>query len=408
MKRRELARLDSELTGYLDSLSQCLKRSDQRRSFASYIHGLLLDGERKSIEPIASRLVDAPSEREAMRQRLQQIVSVAPWAESALYQAVAGKLDNELPGVEALVVDDTGFPKKGTHSVGVARQYSGTLGRTDTCQVATSLHLAGEQGSGCIGMRLYLPDAWVGDAARRAKAGIPAEVEGATKWQLALEQIKAALSWGVRHHVVLADAGYGDATEFRDGLAQLGLRYITGVSGKHTVYPEGVVPAVPEQKPRGRAPSRQMGSEVPQSISVTAAKLSYRKITWRAGSKGVQSSYFAAVRLYSAERRTKGRVTNDAVWLLCERPKEAVGPTKFWFSNLPASTSVKSLVRLVKLRWRVERDYQEMKQEVGLDHFEGRTWRGFHHHAAMCAAAHAFLALQRALFPPEEEAMDAA
>ncbi len=407
MKRSDLERLDTELTQYLDGLSTFLRRSDQRRAFVWYVTGLLLDGERKSIEPIAGRLVDEPAEREAMRQRLQQIVSVAPWGEEVLFEALALKLDSDLPGVEALVVDDTGFPKKGVYSVGVARQYSGTLGRTDNCQVAVSLHLAGESGSGCIGLRLFLPESWTNDPARCAAVGVPAGTEHRPKSALALDLIRKALGSGVRKHVVLADAGYGDGTEFRDELELLGLHYVVGVCGTHTVYPPGTAPTVPPRKATGRPPTQQVASYDPVAICKVAKTLDYRPVRWRSGSRGVQCSRFASVRVYSAERRTKRRRVSGPVWLVCEWPKDEPEPTKFYFSNLPASTSLKSLVRFAKMRWRVERDYQEMKQEIGLDHFEGRTWRGFHHHAALCAVAHAFLALQRALFSPEK-AVDAA
>lgn len=408
MKRKDIDRLEADLTQYIEGLSSFLRRRDQRRAFEWYVTGLLLDGERKSIEPIAGRLVDNLAEREAMRQRLQQIVSVAPWDERLVFEALALKLDSELPGVEALVLDDTGFPKKGIYSVGVARQYSGTLGRTDNCQIAVSLHLAGEHGSGCIGMRLFLPEVWSKDRPRCRQAGVPDDVAHEPKWKLGLAQIDHAIEWGVRKHVILADPAYGDCTELRDGLEARGLRYAVGITGSHTVYPPGCVPQIPEPGRRGRPPKRQRAEQEAVAIEELAKTLSYRKVRWRSGSRGVQSSRFAAVRVYSAERRTKGRVVNTPIWVLCEWPKDEAAPTKFWVSNLLANVSLKTLVRLVKLRWRVERDYQEMKQEIGLDHFEGRTWRGFHHHAALCAVAHAFLALQRALFPPEEAAVDAA
>lgn len=410
MTPRELDRLSSELSVFLDTLNGFLKRVEQRRAFTWYVSGLLLDGERKSTEPMAGRLVETLAEREAMRQRLQQIVSVAPWDEQRAFETLALKLDCELPGVEALVVDDTGFPKKGKYSVGVARQYSGTLGRTDNCQVAVSLHLAGEHGSGCIGFRLFMPESWTNDRERCQSVGVPDSVEHATKWKLALEQIDRALEWGVRRHIVLADAGYGDATEFRDALDERGLRYCVGISGAHTVYPPGAVPYVPEPVgTKGGRPPRQQTSDVPPlRIAELAPTLNYKSIRWRTGSYGIQSGRFAAVRVYSAEGRTKKRRVHNACWLVCEWPLDANAPTKFYVSNLPSGTSLKALVRSIKMRWRVERDYQEMKGEIGLDHFEGRTWRGFHHHAALCAIAHAFLALQRALFPPEEAALDAA
>jgi SRSO17 transposase len=336
-----------------------------------------------------------------------------PWSDTEIFSRLSVKIDRELPGVEALVVDDTGFAKKGKYSVGVARQYSGTLGRIDNCQVAVSVHLAGETGSACIGMRLFLPEAWANDGPRRRSVGIPTEVEFAKKWQIALSLIDDALAAGVRRHVVLADAGYGDATEVRDGLTERGLPYVVGVMGSHCIWQPGIEPVI---APRidgnpGRPSTRARADVEPIWIARYATELgrdNYRHVTWREGPRGKQSSRFVARRVRSAERRTKGRPPGDEEWLLCEWPDGEPAPTKFYFSSLPPSTSLKALVRAAKLRWRVERDYQELKQEIGLDHFEGRMWRGFHHHATLCAVAHAFLSLQRALFPPDEADLDAA
>ena len=413
MNRRDLRKLDRELTEFIGAMVEGMGRTERREALAAYVTGLLLDGERKSIEPIAARLVDDPAEIQAMRQRLQQAVVVAVWADEEMRRRLALKLDAEMPGVEALVVDDTGFPKKGKHSVAVARQYSGTLGRIDNCQIATSLHLAGEAGSGCIGMRLFVPEAWASDARRREAVGIPPEVEHQKKWEIALDQIDDALRWGVRRHVVLADAGYGDATEFRAGLRQRGLRYVVGVQGDHRVWPPGIRPTVPAKEPGapGRPRTRPVGEAEPQRITAVAASLgrdAFSVVRWREGSRGKQSSRFAAIWVTPAENhgRGRGRPPAEAVWLLIEWPEGEPEPTKHWLAAFPMNASLVSLVRLAKLRWRVERDYQELKQEIGLDHYEGRTWRGFHHHATLCAVAHGFLALRRALFPPEE-AMDA-
>jgi SRSO17 transposase len=229
MKQRELKRLDRELREYVGSMVAGMGRVERRAALSSYVTGLLLDGERKSIEPMAARLVYDASEMEAMRQRLQQAVMIADWPDEEMFGRLALKLDVELPGVEALVVDDTGFPKKGVHSVGVARQYSGTLGRVDNCQVAVSLHLASEAGSGCIALRLYLGKEWTDDRARMTKVGVPANVSLETKWQIALKQIDGALAAGVQKHLTLADAGYGDIGEFRAGLRERGLRYAVGI-----------------------------------------------------------------------------------------------------------------------------------------------------------------------------------
>jgi SRSO17 transposase len=410
MNRRDLRKLDRELTEFIGAMVEGMGRTERREALGAYLTGLLLDGERKSIEPMAARLVDDPAEIQAMRQRLQQAVVIASWADEEMRKRLALKLDAELPGVEALVVDDTGFPKKGTHSVGVTRQYSGTLGRVDNCQVATSLHLAGESGSGCIGMQLFIPEAWANDARRRETAGVPAEVRFQKKWEIALDQIDDALRWGVGKHAVLADAGYGDAPEFRKALRQRGLRYVVGIQGDHRVWPPGNLPRPPENKPGtpGRHRTFWSADADPVKISAAARHLGrdgYSIVRWREGSRGKQVSRFAAMWVQSAEncRKGRGRTPTEPEWLLCEWPDGEKEPTKFWLAAFPKTTSLVALVRFAKLRWRVERDYQELKQEIGLDHYEGRTWRGFHHHATLCSAAHGFLALRRALFPPEEE-----
>ncbi len=411
MNRREITKLDRELREYVESMFADMGRPERRRSMSWYVTGLLLDGDRKSIEPMAARLVDDRGEIQAMRQRLQECVTISTWSDQELFGRLARKLDSELPGVEALVVDDTGHPKKGEHSVGVARQYSGTLGRVDNCQIAVSLHLAGESVSGCVAYDLYLPEEWANDDARRQKAGVPSESVLQTKWQIALNQIDRALQDGVRKHVTLADAGYGDITEFREGLTSRGLLYVVGVNGQPHVWPPESDPKI-RRRPagtKGRARTRYRDDEYPPiSIAELAARLDYHKVIWREGSRGWQSSRFAAVRIRTAHKHLKSYPPGDEQWLVCEWPEGESAPTKHWLSTLPKETSVRTLVRLAKLRWRVERDYQEMKQELGLDHYEGRTWRGFHHHAALCAVAHGFLALKRALFPPEDDQVDAA
>jgi SRSO17 transposase len=416
MNRREIDRLDRELTRYLDELFEGMGRKERRRAMAWYVTGLLLDGDRKSIEPIASRLVDDPSEIEAMRQRLQQCVSVSTWAEEDVWRRLAAKVERELPEIEALVIDDTGFPKKGEHSVGVARQYSGTLGRVDNCQVAVSLHLASERGSACIAMRLYLPEPWASDAKRCAKACVPGDVTFEPKWKLSLAQLDAAKQWGIQKRVVLEDGAYGEVTAFREGLTERGLDYVVAIPGTIAVWAPGTGPLPPTgtRAPGARGLLRtkyQTGSEKPLPVLELAASLGVsacRVLTWREGSKGRQRSRFGRVRVRTAHHHMHGAAPGDEQWLLYEWPKDEPEPTKFWLSTLGADTATKRLIHLAKLRWRVERDYQELKQEVGLDHFEGRSWPGFHHHAALCAVAHGFLALRRALFPPEPDAVDAA
>jgi SRSO17 transposase len=413
MRAAELRKLDRELRVYIESFVEGMGRPERRRAMSWYITGLLLDGERKSIEPMAARLVDDETEIAAMRQRLHGCIAESPWSDDEMRARLARKVDQELPAIEAFVIDDTGFPKKGEYSVGVQRQYCGTLGRRDNCQVATSLHLAGELGSACIALRVYLPESWADDKRRRRLAGVPDEITFLRKWEIALRQLDDALQWGVRRHVVLADAGYGDSVEFRAGLEERGLRYMVGVNGEHLVWPPGSNPRRPTRKPGqgGSAPTKYVdGDKRPIAIRDLVKgipKSDYRKVAWREGSRGRQSSRFLAMRVRVAAHHHYGRPPSDEQWLLCNWLDGEDSP-KFWLSNLPASTPIKSLVATAKLRWRVERDYQELKQEIGLDHFEGRTWRGFHHHATLCAVAHAFLALRRALFPPIANEVDAA
>jgi SRSO17 transposase len=413
VKPKQLKKLERELEEFVGKLIADLGRPERREALRLYVTGLLLDGERKSIQPLAARLVDSDTEIEAMRQRLQQAVVVADWDDNVVRSRLAKLVSREMPALETLVFDDTGFPKKGEYSVGVARQYSGTLGRTDNCQVATSLHLAGEKGSACIGMQLYLPEEWTSDTERLRSVGVPDTVEFKRKWEIALELLDRALHSGVLQRIALADAGYGDSVAFRDGLRARGLQYIVGVNGTHLVWPPGAAPRKPKRLvgANGRPPTRFVDSKY-EPISIDALvrslpKFSFRRVSWREGSRGRQSSKFACVRVRPAELHTKGRAPDEEHWLICEWPEGEPSPTKFQLSSLPASTSLRELIRLMKLRWRVERDYQELKGEIGLDHFEGRTWRGFHHHVTLCSAAHAFLALRRALFPPEHPEMDA-
>ena len=412
MTPRALKKMDRELTAFLAEMTDGMGRPERRAAMGHYITGLLLEGERKSVQPMAARLVSDPSDADAMRQRLSDCVSRSSWSDAEALRRLAIKFEHELPGIESFVIDDTGFPKKGHLSAGVHRQYSGTLGRTENCQVATSLHMAGERGSGCIGLRLYLPEAWTDDRERCRAAGVPDEVVFEKKWQLALNLLDQALSWGLKKRTVLADAGYGESTEFRDGLAERGLRYVVGIPSTHLIWPPGSRPHVPPRTGKAGRPQTQArdGSLTPIQIGKLVAGIPrnrYKTVSWRMGSRGKMSSKFLFYRVRSAERHTKGRPPSEEQWLICEWPEAEKGP-KFHFSDLPASTSSKELVRITKLRWRVERDYQEMKGELGLDHFEGRTWRGFHHHATLCALAHGFLALRRALFPPEQSAVDVA
>src|SRR5689334_15521683 len=308
--------------------------------------------------------------------------------------------------VRAWLIDDTGLPKKGKLSVGVARQYCGQLGKRDNCQVAVTLSVATEHASLPIAYRLYLPEAWAGDPARRATAGVPDEVAFATKPATALDQIGRALADGVPPGVVVTDAGYGSDTDFRDGITGLGLAYVAGILGTTGLWPPGAgpLPAGPWSG-RGRPPKRlRRGPEhQPLAAERPAAGLpaeAWRSVTWREGTAGPLASRFAAVRVRPAHDDFRLTAPRAEEWFLAEWPEAEEGPTKYWLSTLPATAAIEDLVATAKLRWRVERDFEELKQALGLGHFEGRGWRGFHHHASLCIAAYGFLVAERCRFSP--------
>ena len=308
--------------------------------------------------------------------------------------------------VRAWLVDDTGLPKKGKLSVGVARQYCGQLGKRDNCQVAVTLSVATETASLPVAYRLYLPEAWAGDPARRATAGVPEEVEFRTKPAIALDQIVQALADGVPPGVVVTDAGYGNDTDFRDGVTRLGLPYVAGILGTTGLWPPGAgpLPAAPRGG-KGRPPKRLRRDPEHQPLAAErlAAGLpagAWRTVTWREGTAGPLSSRFAAVRVRPAHDDFRLSEPRAEEWLLAEWPEGESEPTKYWLSTLPGAATLEELVATAKLRWRVERDFEELKQELGLGHFEGRGWRGFHHHASLCIAAYAFLVAERCRFSP--------
>ena len=372
--------------------------------------GLLLPGERKSVEPMAARV--EPGRVQAAHQSLHHFVAKAEWSDEALLAAVRAHV---VPVIEqggpirAWMVDDTGVAKKGTHSIGVARQYCGQLGKQDNCQVAVTLSVAADHASLPIAHRLYLPKSWTDDPTRCERAGVPNDVVFSTKPQIALDQIRTAIVAGVPGAPVLADAGYGVDTDFRDGISELGLHYVVGIQSSTTIWPPGTgpLPAKP-WRGRGRKPSllRRDDEHKPVSARQVALDLppsAWRRTTWREGSNATLASRFAAVRVRPAHRDYQRATPRPEEWLLIEWPTDAAEPTKFWLATLPKTTSRRALVRLAKLRWRIERDYQDLKQELGLGHYEGRGWRGFHHHATLCIAAYGFLVAERATFPPSAD-----
>ena len=392
---------------YTERLVGALGHADRDTPFRQYTTGLLLPLERKSIEPIAAR-VD-PVQVSATHQSLHHFVAKSDWSDRALLAAIQRQLVPAIERhgqIEAWIVDDTGFPKKGKHSVGVARQYCGQLGKQDNCQVAVSLSAANEAASLPIDYRLYLPKDWAGDPARRAKAGVPEAIDFKTKPAIALDQIRQAVADGVPQGVVLADAGYGADMKFQAALLELELSYVLGIQPNSSVWPDGEGPLPAKAwSGQGRPPTRLQRSDDHQPVSAKDLALSlpasaWQEVIWRAGVKGDLASRFAAKRIRPAHRDYNRNKPWPELWLLIEWPEDDE-PTKFWFANLPADISLDQLVHLAKLRWRIERDYLDLKQELGLGHYEGRGWRGFHHHASLCIAAYGFLIAERLASPPE-------
>ena len=399
------------LAAYLDGLAQAAGHADREEPLKAYCTGLLLPGERKSVEPMAARL--APDNVRRTHQSLHHVVADAPWSDEAVLRRVReyalGAMMDQGP-VVAWVVDDTGFVKKGTHSVGVARQYCGQVGKQENCRVAVSLSMTTATASLPVAGRLYLPESWAQDRERRETAGVPEEISFATKPAIALEQIRRAVAEGIPTAPVLGDAGYGNDTQFREGVTGVRLRYVLGVSSSTTVWKpgEGPLPKKPWSG-RGQPPQRLRRDADHQPVSVlvlaqSLPKKAWKNVTWREGTKHPLRSRFALLRVRPAHRDEKRTEPRPEEWLLIEWPKGEAEPTQYWLSTLPVETKIQDLVRLAKQRWIIERDYQELKQELGLGHFEGRGWRGFHHHATLCIAAYGFLVAERSRFSPSARA----
>ncbi|BCG82642.1 MULTISPECIES: IS701 family transposase [unclassified Mesorhizobium] len=398
---------ESRFAAYVETLASALGHADRVAPLKAYCTGLLLPGERKSVEPMAARV--EPGRVQAAHQSLHHFVAKADWSDDAVLGVVRAQVLPALEGqgpIRAWIVDDTGFPKKGKHSVGVARQYCGQIGKQDNCQVAVSLSVATEQASLPVAYQLYLPEGWANDPDRRAKAGVPEDVIFRTKPEIALAQIRAALAAGVSPGVVLADAGYGNDSSLRTGLTEMGLTYVVGVQSSIRLWPPDTQPLPPKPwSGRGRPPSlvRRQADHAPVSAKDLAQALpegAWCRVTWREGSKAPLASRFAAVRVRPAHRDYWRSAPRAEEWFLIEWPQGEVEPTKYWLSTLPEDTELAGLVDQAKLRWRIERDYQELKQEIGLGHYEGRGWRGFHHHATLAIAAYGFLVSERSLIPP--------
>jgi SRSO17 transposase len=481
MTENQIAKCRQRLERFLLDLLEPIGRSERRHWGELYVRGLLQNGERKSIEPMAARLPDGNV------QAMQQFVGQSPWEWQEVWARLGKRMTAELEPDSAWVVDDTGFPKQGEDSVGVDRQYSGTLGKTGNCQVAVSLHHAGEQGNAVLGWRLYLPETWAKDRERRQAAGVPEGVVFKKKWELALDLIDPVRAWGVPDRIVLADGGYGEATEFRDALEERGLRYAVGISPQVGVWIKAPKIKVPEYSGRGAPPKKwDYGDQRPSSVKEVAQKAKgWKKVRWREGTKGWLESRFLALRVQPSHGFVDGDPPHKEIWLLVEWPEAEKEPIKYFFCDLllvaagegailadqispalrpafpssgiisersspsrvrfaapnngapltapgrsenpllirgkgsfgtahltgdhfaaklvpffaatdylSASYTLRRLVRIAKCRWKIEQDYHQLKEELGLDHYEGRSWNGWHHHVTMVMLAHSFLTLE--------------
>jgi SRSO17 transposase len=408
MADRSTAGSETRFSAYMDGLVSVIGHWRRAKPLRDYCVGLVMPGERKSVEPMAA--LTAPSRVGAQHQSLLHFVGEGDWSDeqvlSKVREMVLPEIERHGP-IRAWIIDDTSFPKQGRHSVGVARQYCGELGKRANCQVAVSLSIANDFASLPVAYRLYLPkEEWAADRARRHKAGVPAEVAFQTKVEIAQAQLRFACEAGLPRGVVLTDSFYGRSGAFRAEITALGLRYVAGIPSTITVKPPGAETIPAETwSALGLSAKRRRGDGSPRVVSVqelahALPQRAWRKITWREGTNTKLSSRFARLRVRVAQRDEPLSDSGAEEWLLIEWPEDEAEPTKYWLSTMPEATTFRALVDIAKLRWRIERDYQDLKQEVGLGHFEGRGWRGFHHHATLCIAAYGFLVSERGTIPP--------
>jgi SRSO17 transposase len=391
------------LRDYADLFRDDFRHQAQRSWSGVYLRGLIQNGERKSVEPMVDR-VPLPAQLQDIEdpvQALQQFVNQSPWDHDKLlprYRRVMAQSFASPQGI--FVIDDTGFPKQGKHSVGVQHQYCGQLGKKANCQVAVTVHYVSPNGHFPAALRLFLPKSWTDSPERLARAGVPEQYHRqTTKGQIALDLLDQVLGEKLLPgDIVITDAGYGVSQPFRDGLHQRGLYYIAGVTPEMVVFTEEPCWDWPTEQPIGGRPRRRprltASNPRPVSLKSLGESLPRHKVTWREGTKGKLSGKFAWVRVWPGQGWAQGACAGaSAMWLLIE--EQADGKIQYAFSNLPPSTSRLKAVRLWKSRWPVEQGYQQMKEELGLNHFEGRSWRGFHHHACLVMLAYGFLALEQ-------------
>lgn len=383
---------ERRLGEFFGQIGTVLNHENRRASFAMYAMGLLGDGERKSVEPIAARACGDPALCEAYQARLLHFIADSKWDDhevrrTASKYAIAALVERE--AIKHWLLDDTGFLKQGKHSVGVQRQYTGTAGKITNCQIGVSLSVATQTEHVGLDFELYLPKSWAGDAARRAKAKIPEEVAFKTKPELGLEMMRRAVADGVPLGLLLTDSAYGDSSAFREGARQLGLDYAVGIHGPTKVW-------------RVDKSGRRTGDEISaRDLALKIGRKGFRKTTWREGTKEPLWSRFAARRVVSAHDDGVDLADREELWLLMEWPDGEKEPTKYFLATMPRSATRKQLVRTVKERYRTERLYEDLKGELGLDHFEGRSFAGWHHHVSVALCCYSFVVAERVRrFPP--------
>jgi SRSO17 transposase len=392
MDLQSLSDSEARFAAFVGGVASVIGHADRRGPLRDYCVGLIGPSERKSVEPMAA--VTAPARVAAQHQSLLHFVGQSEWSDEKVLakvrELVLPAIERHGP-IEVWIIDDTSFPKKGKHSVGVATQYCGQVGHEDNCQVAVSLSIANHHASLPVAYRLYLPQKWAKDGRRRRKVGVPAAIRFTSKPKIALEQVKRMLEAGVAPGVLLMDADYGRDSNLRREVTALELTYVAAIQSSPLVWKPGTGP-----KP-GRRPPRTRGEDANlitvKEAAVGLPKKAWQTIKWREGTAEWLSSRFARLRVRLARSQADE-------WLLLEWPKDEKAPTKYWLSTLPEDIPFRDLVDIAKMRWRIERDYQELKQEVGLNHYEGRGWRGFHHHATLCIAAYGFLVSERETIPP--------
>ena len=383
MDRRRSDDSAKRFSAYLGELARVIGHAARVGPLRDYCSGLLLPCERKSVEPIAA--ATAPGKTSAQHQSLLHFLAKGEWSDRIVLAKVRELVLPQIErhgAIEAWIVDDTGFPKHGPHSAGVSHQYCGELGKQANCQIAVSLPVANHHASLPAAYRLYLPESWASDGKRRKKAGIPDEIQFQTKPKIALQQIEWACEAGLPRGVVMMDCAYGPDLSLRTRIGTLGLTYSVGVWARTLVRKAG----------KGAEP--MTAADLAKSLPMRL----WRRIGWRNGTNAPLVSRFARLRVHASGEAASSAQPEE--WLIVEWPKEEKEPAKFWLSTLPANLDFKSMIDITMMRWRIERDYQDLKQEVGLGHFEGRGWRGFHHHATMCIAAYGFLVSERGAFPP--------